>query len=342
MSPAANLLRDSLLRLVEGQDLSEQEAFSLMNMVMSGEATEAQIAGLLVGLRAKGETVDEITGLARAMRANAVRVHVNIEEPLLDTCGTGGDAYDTFNVSSGAALVAAASGAKVAKHGNRSVSSKCGSADVFEALGVKLDPGPEKVARCIEEVGIGFLFAPSFHPAMKFAVKPRRELGMRTVFNLLGPLTNPAGAKAQLLGVFSEEWTEPLARVLLALGTQKAWVVHGLDGMDEISACGPTKVSEVANGEVKNFLLTPEEVGLKRCEPADIAGGDLRESTEMLLGVLEGGKGPRTDAVAVNAAAALLVLGKVGSLQEGLTLARESIASGAARVTLERLIATSQ
>lgn len=342
MSPTVSLLRDCLLRLVEGQDLSEQEAFSLMNLVMSGEATEAQIAGLLVGLRAKGETVNEITGLARAMRANAVRIQVNTEEPLLDTCGTGGDVRDTFNVSTGAALVAAASGAKVAKHGNRSVSSKCGSADVFEALGVNLDPGPEKVARCIEEVGIGFLFAPSFHPAMKYAIKPRRELGMRTVFNLLGPLTNPAGAGAQLLGVFSEEWTEPLARVLLALGTQKAWVVHGLDGMDEISLCGLTKVSEVADGEVRNFLLTPEDAGLERCEPADLAGGNLRESADMLLEVLEGAKGPRTDAVTLNAAAALLAVGKVGSLQEGLTSAREAIASGAARTTLERLIATSQ
>lgn len=337
-----NFLRDCLLRLVEGEDLSEREAFDLMNLIMSGEASEVQVAGLLVALRAKGETVEEITGLARAMRANAVRIQVNTEEPLLDTCGTGGDACDTFNVSSAAALVAAACGVKVAKHGNRSVSSKCGSADVFEALGVRLDPGPEKVVRCIEGANIGFLFAPSFHPAMKHAGKPRRELGMRTVFNLLGPLTNPAGARRQVLGVFSEAWTEPLARVLLALGTERAWVVHGLDGMDEISLCGPTKVSEVTDGEVKNLVVTPEQVGLKRCQPSELSGGDAQESAGMLVDILEGAKGPRTDAVALNAAAALLVAGKAQSLQAGLDLAREAIASGAAKATLQRLVAISQ
>jgi anthranilate phosphoribosyltransferase len=335
-------MRRCLLKLVEGRNLSGGEAFDLMNLVMSGEATEAQIGGLLVALRAKGETVEEITGLARAMRGKALKVQVKSEEALLDTCGTGGDTLDTFNISSGAAVVAAAGGAKVAKHGNRSVSSKCGSADVFEALGVKLDPGPDKVASCIEEVGIGFLFAPLFHPAMKFAVKPRRELGMRTVFNLLGPLTNPAGAKTQLLGVFSKEWTEPLARVLSALGTERAWVVHSLDGMDEISLCGPTQVSEANKGEVRTFLLNPEEVGFQRCAPTDLVGGDVRENADMLLNILGGEEGPRTDAVILNAAAALFIAGKAGSIQDGVALARNAISSGAARATLERLVAATQ
>jgi anthranilate phosphoribosyltransferase len=339
---AGNSLQGSLLRVVEGKSLSEQEAFDLMDMVMSGEATEAQIGALLAALRAKGETVEEITGFARAMRAKALRIQVNTQEPLTDTCGTGGDASDTFNVSTGAALIAAACGVKVAKHGNRSVSSKCGSADAFEALGVNLDPGPEKVARCIEQVGIGFLFAPTFHPAMRYAVKPRRELGMRTVFNLLGPLTNPACAQIQLLGVFLEQWVEPLARVLVRLGTQRAWVVHGLDGMDEVSLCGPTRVSEARGGKVGNFLVTPEEFGLQRCQASDLVGGDAAESSRMLLEVLQGAEGPRADAVALNAAAALFLAGKAASPQEGVALAREAVASGAARKTLERLVAATQ
>jgi len=338
----ANLIQTSLAKIVERGDLSEQEAFDLMNLIMSGQATEAQIGGLLIALRCKGETVEEITGFARAMRANSLRIEVKVDEPLLDTCGTGGDSSGTFNLSSAAALIAAACGAKVAKHGNRSVSSRCGSADVLEALGVVLDPGPEKVARCIEQVGIGFLFAPAFHPAMKYAVKPRRELGMRTVFNLLGPLTNPAGAQTQLLGVFSERWVEPLARVLLALGAKKAWVVHGLDGMDEISLCGPTKVCEVCEGQVKSFLLSPEELGFQCCEPLALSGGDAQSNARMLLEMLDGAKGARTDAVLLNAAAALYVVGKVASLQEGLGLARDIIATGTAKRTLERLVAATQ
>jgi anthranilate phosphoribosyltransferase len=320
-------------KLVQRQDLTEQEAAGAMTQVMAGEATPAQIAALLVGLRMKGETVDEITGFARAMRDQAVRITPR-RHPLADTCGTGGDRVKTFNVSTAAALVAAGADVAVAKHGNRSVTSKCGSADVLEALGVSLELEPQEVCRCIDEVGIGFMFAPRFHPAMKHAAPVRRELGMRTVFNLLGPLTNPAGATAQLMGVPGPEWAAPLAGVLAKLEVEHAFVVYGACGVDEISITGETCVHEVRDGQVRSYTVTPEDFGMSRAEPDSVRGGDAQVSARLLTAVLAGEPGPRRDIVILNAAAAIAAAGKANDLAEGIAVAVESIDSGAARAKL--------
>ncbi len=340
------MITAALNQLLAGQSLSMEQAEGVMAQVMAGEATPAQIAGFLIALRAKGETVEEITGCARAMRQAAVRVtprHSN----LVDTCGTGGDRAGTFNISTTAAFVAAGAGLHVAKHGNRSVSSQSGSADVLAALGVSLDLTPEQVAQCIDEVGIGFLFAPKLHPAMKYAIGPRRELGVRTIFNILGPLTNPAGAQAQVLGVYDPALTEALANVLRALGSRAAYVVHGAGGLDELTTTGPNRISVFGvapgNGAVVTQMLDPRDLGFERAAPADLRGGDPATNAAITRAILDGTeRGPKRDVTLLNAAAALHVGGLATDLADGVRKATESLDSGAALGKLEALIAYSQ
>lgn len=335
-SPPVLDIREAIARAVEGRDLTAEEARSVMDGIMRGEATPAQIAAWITALRMKGETVAEIVGCARSMRDHAHRIRPRVQN-LVDTCGTGGDGAHTFNVSTAAAFVVAAAGAPVAKHGNRSVSSRCGSADALEALGIQADLEPDRVARCIDEVGIGFLFAPRFHQAMKHAVGPRREVGIRTVFNVLGPLTNPAGAETQLLGVFDPRLTELLALVLKELGCRAALVVHGLDGLDELSIRGPSRVSELRDGQVRTYELVPEDAGLKSYPGATIPGGDPAYNAEIIQRVLEGEGGPARDLVLLNAAAALVAAGVASDFPEGVERAQEAVASGAARRKLQAL-----
>ncbi len=331
-------IKEALACLLEGQSLSETDAETVMEQIMRGDATPAQIGGFLIALRLKGETVDEITGFARAMRRNAVAIRPR-RQPLVDTCGTGGDESGTFNISTTAAFVIAGAGLAVAKHGNRSVSSKCGSADVLEVLGVSLTISPEEVSTCIDEVGIGFLYAPLLHPAMKHAIGPRREMGVRTVFNILGPLTNPAGAQVQVLGVYDGALTEVMAKVLNALGAQAAFVVHGAAGLDELSTVGPNLVTRLQDGQVHTFTLDPLEFGLPRAALSDLAGGDAQENAGIVRDILAGKPGPTRDVVLLNAACALVAGGLAHDLIEGLTLATESIDSGAAQSKLTELVA---
>jgi len=315
---------------------------------MSGAATNAQIAAFLTALRMKGETVEELIGLAQVMRQKVVRIRTRADEVagltgtdremLIDTCGTGGDATGTFNVSTATAFVVAGSGLRVAKHGNRSVSSLCGSADVVETLGINLDLPPQKVARCIDEVGIGFLYAPLLHTAMKHVMPARREMGVRTVFNMLGPLTNPAGANVQVIGVYAAALTEPLARVLAELGTIRAFVVHGSDNLDEISNTGESRISEVREGVVRTSTVRPEDFGLPRASIGDLLGGDREQNAEIIRTILGGDPGPRRDIVLMNAAAALVAGAKARDLKEGVELAARSIDTGAARGKLEQLV----
>jgi anthranilate phosphoribosyltransferase len=330
------VIREAIAALVEGRSLTEAEAAAVMEEIMSGEATPAQFGAFVTALRLKGETVDEIAGMARVMREKACRVHV--EGVLLDTCGTGGDARGTFNVSTAAAFVAAGAGARVAKHGNRAMTSRCGSADVLEALGARIDLSPEQVKACLEETGVGFMFAPSFHPAMKFAAGPRREIGVRTVFNILGPLTNPAGAACQVLGVADPSLAETMALVLARLGSRHALVVHG-DGLDEMSISGPTLVCELVEGCVRQYEVTPQEVGLALSEAGSVAGGTPEENAAALREVLAGRPGPRRDIVLLNAAAGLMALERAAALAEGVAQAAEAIDSGAARDRLKRFVA---
>ncbi|MCS7178145.1 MAG: anthranilate phosphoribosyltransferase [Anaerolineae bacterium] len=334
-------IREAIARVVERQNLTTEEAEEVMGQVMQGEATPAQIGGFLIALRMKGETVEEIAGFARAMRRHAVPVPTR-RAPLVDTCGTGGDRSGTFNISTAAAFVVAGAGLPVAKHGNRSVSSHCGSADVLEALGVNLDLTPEAVARCVDEIGIGFLFAPRFHPAMKHAIGPRREMGVRTVFNVLGPLTNPAGAQVQVLGVYDPDLTETLAGVLGSLGCQAAFVVHGADGLDELSTTGPNRVSWLQNGSIRTFILDPEDLGLPRAPLSALQGGVAAENAAIIRSILQGEQGPRRDVVLLNAAAALVAGNCAADLREGLSLAAWSVDSGAALEKLETLVAFTQ
>ncbi|MFW6189263.1 MAG: anthranilate phosphoribosyltransferase [Planctomycetota bacterium] len=331
------MLKDCIATLVEGEDLSAETAHAAMSHIMSGEATPAQIAGFLVALRIKGETVPEITGCARAMREAATQVHVPGLR-VVDTCGTGGDLKGTFNVSTAAAVVTAAAGVPVAKHGNRSVSSGSGSADVLQTLGVNIEAPPPVVERCIREASIGFLFAPVLHPAMKYAIGPRRELGVRTVFNILGPLTNPAGATRQVLGVFGRRWVRPIAGVLANLGAERGMVVHSLDGMDEISICDETLVADIADGAVETRRLAPEDFGLQRggLEPLTVEGPE--QSAEVIRGVLAGQEGPARDIVLLNAGAAIYVGGEADELAGGVEAAREALDSGLAQEALQRLI----
>ena len=330
-----------LEKLMRRETLSVDEAAEAMGAIMSGEATPAQIGALLVGLTMKGERPAEIVGLARTMRANAVQLSRTFED-VFDTCGTGGDRSGTFNISSAAALVAAAAGLRVAKHGNRSVSSQCGSADVYEALGVNVAAAPAVVERCLEEVGIAFFFAPTFHPSMRHAAPVRRELAVRTAFNLLGPLTNPAGTRRQLVGVPHSELTELIARSLLMLGSDRAWVVHGADGIDEMSTTGHTKVSECRNGAVSTFYVHPSDFGLPKAEATDLQGGDAAANAAILRDVFAGGKGPRRNVVLLNAGASLFVGGKAASVREGIERAAQAIDSGAVRAKLDAMIAASK
>jgi anthranilate phosphoribosyltransferase len=336
-------VREALARIVAGGSMAEGEMESVLGELMRGEATPAQIGGFLIGLRMKGETVEEITGAARALRAHGLRAHPRTQT-VVDTCGTGGDQKGTFNISTAAALIAGGAGVAVAKHGNRAMSGIVGGADVLEALGVRIDLAPERVAACVDAVGIGFFFAQTFHPAMRHAAGPRRELGVRTLFNLLGPLSNPAGARHQVLGVFDAYWTEPLAGALGRLGSVHALVVHGMDGLDEISLAAPTRISEWKEGRVHTFDLTPEEVGLRRCTSDDLRGGADREAAAAIIReILRGETGPRADTAILNAAAAIYVAGRTASIAAGIELARESVCSGAAQRCLEQLIAfTSQ
>ena len=325
------------IRLVtEGTDLTEGEMAEVMRQIMTGQATPAQIGGFLIGLRMKGETVSEITAAARVMRELATRVEVDTDG-LVDTCGTGGDASGTFNISTAAALVAAAAGARVAKHGNRSVSSRSGSADVLQALGVSLGIAPEGVAACIDRVGVGFLFAPAHHGAMRHAIGPRRELGVRTVFNVLGPLTNPAGAPNQVLGVFSPEWIRPLAEALQKLGSRHVLVVHAEDGLDEISISAATRVAELRNGEIREYRVSPEDFGLPLAPPEAIRVDSVEASAAMIRAVLDGEPGAARDIVLLNAGAAVYVSGRAASHAEGVAAAAGAIDSGAAADRLRQL-----
>ena len=339
--PADVALPPLVEKLLRHEDLTEAEASGAMQTVMSGRATSAALAGLLAALAMKGEQPHEIVGFARTMRAHAVKLSAPVGR-VFDTCGTGGDRAGTFNISSAAALVVAATGVRVAKHGNRSVSSRCGSADVFEALGVRIAAEPAVVERTLREEGVAFFFAPTFHPSMKHAAQTRRELGIRSAFNLLGPLTNPAGATRQIVGVPRPELTELVARALLLLGSERAWVVHGADGLDELSTTGYTKVSECRDGAVHTFYVHPMDFGVPKVTTADLAGGDAAENAGIVRGVLEGRKGPARDVVVFNAGAALLVAGTVSSIPDGLRAAEAAIDSGAARATLERMARGSQ
>lgn len=330
------MIKEAISKLVEMIDLSEAESETVMEEIMSGNATQAQIAAYLTALRIKGETVDEITGAVRVMRSKATRI--NVDDPhVVDTCGTGGDRLGTFNISTTTAFVVAGAGVTVAKHGNRSVSSKSGSADVLKALGVNIDVPPEKVERCVNEIGIGFLFAPLYHPAMRHAIGPRQEIGIRTIFNILGPLTNPAGASCQVLGVFSSHLTETLAHVLVNLGSTHCFVVHGSDGLDEITITGETMISEGFNGTVKNYKTRPGDFNIKTGTLEDIKGGSAEDNARIVLNILQGEKGTKRDIVLLNTAAGIMASGKVSDVTSAIEMAEESIDSGNALKKLEAL-----
>lgn len=345
------MIKQAIARVVEQHDLDEGEMIEVMNQIMSGECTPAQIGAFITALRMKGETIEEIAGAARVMRERAtpIRVGRNVldidrddinldQETILDVVGTGGDGTNTFNVSTTVSFVVSACGVKVAKHGNRSVSSACGSADVLEKLGVNLDVTPEQVERCINEIGIGFLFAPALHGAMKHAIGPRREIGIRTIFNILGPLTNPANADCQVMGVYREDLVEKLAGVLHRLGCKHGYVVFGRDGMDEITMTTETAAAEVTSEGVRLFTITPEQFGFSRCSMADLRGGDATANAAIVRSVLQGEAGPRREIVLMNASYALLAAGRCGSLQEACSVAAEAIDSGRAVQQVQKLI----
>ena len=330
------MIQAAIGRLIAGESLDRDEARGVMEQIMSGDATDAQIGGFLMALRAKGETIDEIAGFAETMRAKATQI-TGGKAPLVDTCGTGGDASGTFNISTTVAFVAAGAGLTVAKHGNRAMSSRCGSADVLAQLGVNVEATPDQVGHCLDEAGIGFLFAPALHGAMKHAIGPRKELGTRTVFNVLGPLTNPAGAKRQLIGVCAPDLTETMAGVLGALGSERAFVVHGHDGLDELTLTGPSRVTELADGATKTYDVTPEDFGLQRVSVDQLAGGDAAQNAAILTSILDGELGPAADVVVMNAAAAIVAGGVSQDLASGVKVARDSIEFGKARASLDRL-----
>jgi len=337
------MIHQAIAKVVLGQDLAEAEMMEVMTEISEGRATPAQIGALLVGLRMKGECVDEIAGAARVLRTKSRSIPLrSSDQVLVDTCGTGGDGLGTFNVSTTAALVVAGCGLKVAKHGNRSVSSRCGSADVLEALGVNLDLTPVEAAECLDRIGLGFLFAPLLHPAMAHAASPRRELGVKSIFNLVGPLTNPAGASVQVVGVYHPRLTETIAQVLGRLGCRSAFVVHGQDGCDEISITGPTRMTRLVAGRTVTETLVPEQVGLKRARPEEVKGGDPERNAAITLGVLEGRPGSCRDMALLNAAAALVAAEQAGDLREGLALAAEAVDSGRAMNKLRDLVSITQ
>ncbi len=331
------MIKDSIAKLADGTDLSEKEAEDTMLGIMDGQATSAQIAAFLMGLRVKGEKMEEIAGAVRAMRSKATRIRLGASK-VVDTCGTGGDGAHTFNISTTAAFVVAGAGLTVAKHGNRSVSSKCGSADVLSALGVKLDLPTDRVADCIDQVGVGFLFAPLFHGAMKHCAAPRQELGIRTLLNILGPLTNPAGASLQVVGVYDERLTDLLARVLVHLGTQHCFVVHGMDGLDEVTLTTKTKVSEGKAGVVTSYVVDPKDFGLDPVAMKELKGGSAEDNAQITREILQGRKGPRRDIVCMNAAPALVAGGLAKTLRDGFHLAGQAIDSGKAIAKLDQLI----
>jgi anthranilate phosphoribosyltransferase len=330
------MLKQTISKIIAKENLTEEEAYTFMNGIMKGEVTQSQIGGFLVGLRMKGETIEEITGCARAMRDNAKPLNL-ISRYAIDTCGTGGDGGKTFNISSASAIIAAAGGVKVAKHGNRAVSSRSGSADVLTELGIDINVEPEEAAKLIEEKGMAFLFAQTYHSAMKNAAAPRRELGTRTIFNILGPLTNPAFTKGQVLGIFSKDLTNPVAQVLGKLGAERALVVHGEDGLDEITTTGFTYVSELKDGTVTDYKIYPEDFGIKMATAEDISGGTAKDNANIIMNILTGAKGTQRDIVVLNTAAALYV-GKVcESIKAGVVLAEELIDSGKALSKLQEL-----
>ncbi|WP_137392356.1 anthranilate phosphoribosyltransferase [Rhodoligotrophos defluvii] len=329
-------LKPLIARVAEGRSLTREEAKQAFDIMMSGEATPTQIGGLLMALRVRGETVDEITGAVETMRAKMTRVAAPADA--IDIVGTGGDGARTYNISTCAALVTAGCGVKVAKHGNRALSSKSGAADALAALGVNIEASPETIARCIEEAGVGFMFAPSHHAAMRHVGPSRVELGTRTIFNLLGPLSNPAGVRRQVVGVFAREWLEPLAQVLRNLGTERVWVTHGADGLDEVTTTGPTYVAELKDGAVRTFEITPEDAGLPRASLDALRGGEGAENARAIRDVLAGHPGPFRDIVLLTSAVALLVADEVSSLGEGVERAAASIDRGAAAAVLERLV----
>ncbi len=334
------MIQEAVQELIAGTDLDRAQVRAVMDQIMSGGATDAQIGAFLVALRIKGETVDEIVGCAEGMREKATPIATS-RTNLIDTCGTGGDGSGTFNISTTVAFVACGAGLAVAKHGNRSISSQCGSADVLGELGVNIEASPEKVGQCIDEAGIGFLFAVALHGAMKYAIGPRKELALRTVFNVLGPLTNPAGAKRQLIGVYDSGLTDKIAGVLKELGSQRAFVVHGSDGLDEITLTGSTKLSELSGGRVETREINPGDFALETAEAGALVGGDAAQNAQILRAVLDGEQGPRRDVVLLNAAAAIAAGGLVDDMVAGIDVARESIDSGKARQALHRLVEVS-
>ncbi len=338
------MIREAIKKVVEGQNLTETEAVGAMQEIMDGDATPSMIACFITALRMKGETVDEVTGFARVMREKSIQIPTKRSpNELIDTCGTGGDHANTFNISTAAAFIVAGAGVGVAKHGNRAMSSKCGSADVLEALGVAITLSAQQVGRCIDEVGIGFMFAPSHHPSMKHALVPRKEIGIRTIFNIIGPLTNPAGARHQLLGVCEPHLTELMAGVLLSLGSDRALVAHGLYGIDELSTLGATRITEIKGGALQTYELMPGDVGLDIASPDDLeSGADPADNAAILEDVLRGVIGPRRDIVVLNAGAALMVAGKADSLIDGIALAASTIESGTALDALNALRKLSQ
>lgn len=330
------MIREAIAKLSSGVSLSRTEAAQAMTEIMSGEATSAQIAAFLTALHMKGESVDEITGCAEAMREKVVPVRCS-RRPLVDTCGTGGDGFGTFNVSTAAAFVVSAAGATVAKHGNRAASSRCGSADVLEALGVQIDMSSDKVERSLEETGLGFMFAPLFHRSMRYAAEPRRELGIRTIFNLLGPITNPARAECHVMGIFDPRLTEPVASVLGNLGAHRAFVVCGSDGLDEITITGPTRVTELYDGTVKTYTITPDDVGVGTAPKEALKGGSAETNAAIIIDILRGKHGPPREIVVANASAGLVAAGIASTLREGAALARDAIDSGRGLEKLEQL-----
>ena len=330
-------IQKALQQVMDHQDLTETDMREVMLQIMTGQATDAQIGGFLVGLRMKGETVDEIVGAVRVMRELATPVSIHSDN-LVDTCGTGGDGANTFNISTTSAFVVAAAGGRVAKHGNRSVSSRSGSADVLEAAGLKLDISAEQVARCVESIGVGFMFAPMHHSAMKHAIGPRKEMAVRTLFNILGPLTNPAGADSQVIGVFNRQWVRPVAEVLQRLGSRHVLVVHAADGLDEISIASETFVAEAKNGKVAEYTITPEQFGLARADIAELAASGVEESLNMMKAVLNKTPGAASDIVALNAGAAIYVSGLADSLAQGVLMAQDAISSGMAKEKLNELV----
>lgn len=335
------MLRFAITKLINKENLTENEMIQAMNIIMDGDAPNSQIGSFLTALRMKGETIDEITGGAKVMRSKALKVEIE-DEYAVDPVGTGGDGANTFNISTLVAIISAAAGVKVLKHGNRSVSSRCGSADVLEILGVKIDLTPEMVKKCVNDINIGFMFAPRFHKAMKNVITPRRELGIRTIFNILGPLTNPAMAKNQLLGVFEENLTEPIAGVLKNLGSRRAMVVHGLDGLDEITITTKTKVSEIRDNKISNYYIDPKDYGFILGKTEDLVGGYPKENANILLSILNGERGVRRDITLLNAGAALYVGGKADSLAEGIAQSQRTVDEGLALKKLNQFINVSQ